>query len=155
MERESFEDEAIARQLAEGFVAIKVDREELPDVDHVYMSALQALSGHGGWPLNMFLTPDLKPFYGGTYFPPKAKHGMPSFADVLRGVREAWTQRRADVEQTAQELLEHVRAGACHDVRRLTHSYKATSQLMRRFDRTYGGFGTTPKFSKRRYCNIY
>ena len=120
MERESFEDEAIARQLAEGFVAIKVDREELPDVDHVYMSALQALSGHGGWPLNMFLTPDLKPFYGGTYFPPRAKHGMPSFADVLRGVREAWTQRRADVEQTAQELLEHVRAGACHDVRRLT-----------------------------------
>ena len=87
MERESFEDEAIARQLAEGFVAIKVDREELPDVDHVYMSALQALSGHGGWPLNMFLTPDLKPFYGGTYFPPKAKHGMPSFADVLRGAR--------------------------------------------------------------------
>ena len=91
MERESFEDEAIARQLAEGFVAIKVDREELPDVDHVYMSALQALSGHGGWPLNMFLTSDLKPFYGGTYFPPKAKHGTYSFADVLRAVRDAWT----------------------------------------------------------------
>ncbi|HVG04462.1 MAG TPA: thioredoxin domain-containing protein [Burkholderiaceae bacterium] len=147
MERESFEDDAIAGQLAEGFVAIKVDREELPDVDHVYMSALQAMSGHGGWPLNMFLTPDLKPFYGGTYFPPRAKHGMLSFADVLRGVRDAWTQRRTDVEQTARELLEHVRGGSVP--RRATvdniHT-KATSQLMRRFDRTHGGFGTSPKF---------
>ena len=147
MERESFEDDAIARQLADGFIAIKVDREELPDVDHVYMSALQAMSGHGGWPLNMFLTPDLKPFYGGTYFPPRAKHGMPSFADVLRGVREAWSQRRADVEQHAQELLEHVRAGGLPQRATVTNIHtKATSQLMRRFDRTHGGFGTTPKF---------
>ena len=147
MERESFEDEAIARQLADGFVAIKVDREELPDVDHVYMSALQALTGQGGWPLNIFLTSDLKPFYGGSYFPPRAKHGMPSFADVLRAVREAWTQRRADIEQHAQALLEHVRTGdaprpaTVDDVHR-----KAISQLARRFDRTYGGFGTAPKF---------
>ena len=147
MERESFEDDAIARQLAEGFIAIKVDREELPDVDHVYMSALQAMSGHGGWPLNMFLTLDLKPFYGGTYFPPRAKHGMPSFADVLRGVRGAWTQRRADVEQTAQELLEHVRAGSVPPRATVDNLHtKATAQLMRRFDRTHGGFGTTPKF---------
>ena len=147
MERESFEDEAIARQLADGFVAIKVDREELPDVDHVYMSALQALTGHGGWPLSIFLTSDLKPFYGGAYFPARSKQGIPSFADVLRAVREAWTQRRADIEQQAQALLEHVRTGdvprpaTVDDVHR-----KAISQLARRFDRTYGGFGTAPKF---------
>ena len=148
MERESFEDEAIARQLADGFVAIKVDREELPDVDHVYMSALQALTGHGGWPLNIFLTPDLKPFFGGTYFPPRTKPGVLSFADVLHAVRDAWMQRRADIEQHAQGLLEHVRAG---DVPRRAATIddahtKAISQLARRFDRTYGGFGTAPKF---------
>src|SRR5213594_3507791 len=89
MERESFEDEALARQLAEGFVAIKVDREELPDIDHVYMSALQAISGHGGWPMNMFLTPQLKPFFGGTYFPPRSRPGLPGFSELLAVVREA------------------------------------------------------------------
>ncbi|HET9024729.1 MAG TPA: thioredoxin domain-containing protein, partial [Burkholderiaceae bacterium] len=98
MERESFEDEALARQLNAGFVAIKVDREELPDVDHVYMSALQALTGRGGWPMNMFLTPQLKPFFGGSYFPPDRRHGLPGFPEVLAAVREAWTARRADVE---------------------------------------------------------
>src|SRR5439155_21647453 len=111
MERESFEDEALARQLAEGFVAIKVDREELPDIDHVYMSARQAISGHGGLPMNMFLTPQLKPFFGGTYFPPRSRPGLPGFSELLAVVREAWTQRRAQIEEQAQQLLEHVRAG--------------------------------------------
>ena len=91
MERESFEDEAIASQLGAGFVAIKVDREELPDVDHVYMSALQAMTGRGGWPMNMFLTPQLKPFFGGSYFPPSRRHGLLSFSEVLDAVSEAWT----------------------------------------------------------------
>src|SRR5512145_2749876 len=109
MERESFEDEAIARQLCAGFVAIKVDREELPDVDHVYMSALQALTGRGGWPMNMFLTPQLKPFFGGSYFPPRPRHGLPSFPDILAAVSEAWTHRRDEVEQQADALLAHVR----------------------------------------------
>ena len=148
MERESFEDPSIAALLADGFVAIKVDREELPDVDHVYMSALQALTGHGGWPMNMFLTPALAPFHGGSYFPPRPRHGLPAFADVLRGVRAAWTTRRADVEQQAQTLLDHLRSGlppptgqpadGLHD--------RAITELQRRFDRAHGGFGSAPKF---------
>ncbi len=108
MERESFKDETVARQLAEGFIAIKVDREELPDVDHVYMSALQALNDRGGWPMNMFLTPQLSPFFGGTYFPPRRRPGMPRFSDVLAKVREAWHQRRAELEQQARQLLARV-----------------------------------------------
>jgi len=148
MERESFEDEAIARQLAHGFVAIKVDREELPDVDHVYMTALQALSGHGGWPMNMFLTPQLAPFYGGTYYPPRPRHGLPSFADILRAVREAWTTRRAELEAQAQSLLEHLRQGTAPPRRTLSggHHERAVEQLARQFDAVHGGFGSAPKF---------
>lgn len=149
MERESFEDEAIARQLAEGFVAIKVDREELPDVDHVYMGALQALSGHGGWPMNMFLTPQLAPFFGGTYFPPQPRRGMASFSEVLAAVREAWLARREEVEQQAQELLEHLRSGtapAPRDAASKDLHSRAVAQLAQRFDETHGGFGRAPKF---------
>jgi uncharacterized protein YyaL (SSP411 family) len=149
MERESFEDEAIARQLAEGFVAIKVDREELPDVDHVYMTALQALAGRGGWPMNMFLTPQLVPFHGGTYFPPAPRHGLPAFADVLRAVHEAWRTRRAEIEQQAQTLLEHVRAGGAavaHPTPVDNVHARAIAHLARRFDSENGGFGTAPKF---------
>jgi uncharacterized protein YyaL (SSP411 family) len=148
MERESFEDEAIARQLDDGFIAIKVDREELPDVDHVYMSALQALTGHGGWPMNMFLTPQLKPFFGGSYFPPRARYGLLSFSEVLAAVREAWTTRRAEVEQQADALLAQIREGfaaAPHRPAGRLHD-QAVTQLARRFDETYGGFGSAPKF---------
>ena len=148
MERESFEDPALARQLADGFVAIKVDREELPDVDHVYMSALQALTGRGGWPMNMFLTPQLVPFFGGTYFPPRPRPGLSSFSEVLAAVREAWIHRRADIEQQAQSLLEHVRRGStlvsrapADDLHR-----RAVAEIARRFDATHGGFGRAPKF---------
>ncbi|WP_280152192.1 thioredoxin domain-containing protein [Piscinibacter sp. XHJ-5] len=148
MERESFEDEAIARQLADGFVAIKVDREELPDVDHVYMSALQALSGHGGWPMNMFLTPKLAPFFGGTYFPPQPRRGMASFSDVLAAVREAWLARRDEIEQQAGELLAHIRSGAAPAPRQAADDLHArtVAQLAQRFDDTHGGFGRAPKF---------
>ena len=148
MERESFEDPALARQLADGFVAIKVDREELPDVDHVYMNALQALTGRGGWPMNMFLTPQLVPFFGGTYFPPRPRPGLSSFSEVLAAVREAWIHRRADIEQQAQSLLEHVRRGStlvsrapADDLHR-----RAVAEIARRFDATHGGFGRAPKF---------
>jgi uncharacterized protein YyaL (SSP411 family) len=148
MERESFEDEAIARQLAEGFVAIKVDREELPDVDHVYMTALQALTRHGGWPMNMFLTPQLAPFYGGTYFPPQPRHGLPSFADILRAVREAWTTRRSDIETQARSLLDHLRQGTPAPSRAPTSGQhtRAVEQLAQQFDATHGGYGSAPKF---------
>ena len=98
MERESFENEATAALLNDGFVAIKVDREERPDLDSIYMDAVQQMTGQGGWPMSVFLTPDGKPFYGGTYFPDQARHGLPSFSDVLRGVAEAWRERRAEVE---------------------------------------------------------
>ncbi len=150
MERESFEDEALAHVLANGFVAIKVDREELPDVDHVYMSALQALTGHGGWPMNMFLTPQLEPFYGGSYFPPTARHGLPSFAEVLHAVSAAWNSRRDELAGQARTLVEHVRAqgapqgGAAAPASRLHAS--ATATIAKSFDEDYGGFGSAPKF---------
>ena len=127
MEREGFEDEVIARQLAEGFVAIKVDREELPDVDHVYMSALQTLTGQGGWPMNMFLTPRLEPFFGGTYFPPQPRRGMPSFSQVLAAVREAWLQSRAEIEDQARGLMAHVQAGTAAARRRTTRGRRRAS----------------------------
>jgi uncharacterized protein YyaL (SSP411 family) len=148
MERESFEDEALARQLAEGFVAIKVDREELPDVDHVYMSALHALGAHGGWPMNMFLTPQLAPFFGGTYFPPQPRHGLSSFSQLLSAVRQAWLQRRADIEAQAQALLEHVRSGTTIAPRAPADDLheRAVAEFARRFDETHGGFGRAPKF---------
>ena len=149
MEREGFEDEVIARQLAEGFVAIKVDREELPDVDHVYMSALQTLTGQGGWPMNMFLTPRLEPFFGGTYFPPQPRRGMPSFSQVLAAVREAWLQSRAEIEDQARGLMAHVQAGTAAARRRPADHrlhHHALARLAERFDTLHGGFGTAPKF---------
>ena len=105
MERESFEDEATAADLREGFVAIKVDREERPDLDHVYMTAVQAMTGSGGWPMSVFLTPEGKPFYGGTYFPNEPRHGMPSFRDVLAGVRRAWREERTEVEASGTRIV--------------------------------------------------
>src|SRR6187551_1660223 len=98
MERESFEDEETAALMNELFVNVKVDREERPDLDAIYMSAVQAMTGHGGWPMTVFLTPSGLPFYGGTYFPPDDRQGMPSFQRVLRSVAEAFAQRRGDVE---------------------------------------------------------
>ena len=148
MERESFEDVGLARQLADGFVTIKVDREELPDVDHVYMSALQALTGRGGWPMNMFLTPQLRAFFGGTYFPPRPRQGTASFSEVLAAVREAWAHRRGDIEREAQRLLDLVRRGTTLTARASADDMhrRAVAQFALRFDATRGGFGSAPKF---------
>src|SRR5919107_1035504 len=104
MERESFEDEATAKLMNEWFVCVKVDREERPDVDGVYMQAVQAMTGHGGWPMTVFLTPDGRPFYGGTYFPPDDRPGMPSFRRVLASVSDAFRTRRAEVGKSAESI---------------------------------------------------
>ncbi len=108
MERESFEDERTARLMNESFVCVKVDREERPDVDALYMEAVQGMTGHGGWPLNVFLTPDGLPFYGGTYFPPQERPGMPSFTQVLLAVAEAWEERGEEIQASGEQLRERL-----------------------------------------------
>ena len=108
MAHESFEDPETAAVMNDLFVNIKVDREERPDVDAIYMDAVQALSGHGGWPMTVFLTPDGRPFYAGTYFPKEERHGMPSFRRVLRAISDAWNNRRDDVEEQAAGLTASV-----------------------------------------------
>src|SRR5512147_1280490 len=111
MERESFENEEIAALMNDLFVNIKVDREERPDVDQIYMQAVQAMTGHGGWPMTVFLTPEGVPFYGGTYFPPVDRHGMPAFPRLLHSVAEAYRSRRVDVAESGRQLLEEMRQG--------------------------------------------
>ena len=105
MERESFEDPATAAELNRDFVPIKVDREERPDLDQVYMAAVQAMTGGGGWPMSVFLTPDGRPFYGGTYFPDTPRHGLPSFRQVLAGVARAYREERAEIEKSSSSLV--------------------------------------------------
>ncbi|HUG93958.1 MAG TPA: thioredoxin domain-containing protein [Planctomycetaceae bacterium] len=150
MEHESFEDPAIAELMNRWFVNVKVDREERPDLDQIYMNAVIALSGHGGWPMSVFLTPELKPFFGGTYWPPHSRMGMPGFRDILQKVREAWESRRPDVDRGADELTavvagmglprgEPARLGA-------PVLEQALRALLRSADRQYGGFGGAPKF---------
>src|SRR5512146_2877978 len=104
MERESFEDASLAEFLNRHFVSIKVDREERPDVDKIYMTFVQAMTGQGGWPLNVFLTPDLKPFYGGTYWPPENQYGRPGFRSVLQQVQQAWTEKQEQIAHSAAEM---------------------------------------------------
>src|SRR6516225_5564537 len=108
MERESFENEAIARQMNENFVPVKVDREERPDLDQIYMDAVQILTGRGGWPLTVFLTPDGKPFYGGTYFPPEDRHGIAGFSRVLTAIADAYRDRPAEVQENVERLTEAI-----------------------------------------------
>ena len=110
MEHESFEDAQTAALMNEHFVNVKVDREERPDLDAVYMDAVVTLTGHGGWPMTVFLTPEGEPFFGGTYFPPAPRHGLPSFRQVLEAVAQAYRERRAEVAQSARQLVEAVRA---------------------------------------------
>ena len=112
MEHESFEDPLTARVMNERFVSIKVDREERPDLDSIYMDAVVSLTGQGGWPMTVFLTPAGEPFFGGTYFPPEPRHGLPSFKQVLLSVAEAWDEKRDEVERSAAHLAEHIRSGA-------------------------------------------
>ena len=151
MEHESFESEAIARVLNDNFVAIKVDREERPDLDQIYMNAVQMLTGHGGWPMSVFLTPELKPFYGGTYWPPHSSRGMPGFDQILAAVIDAWKNRREQTLNAAEQLtgeLQNVGDVAGGDASALNIELidTAVSQLRRTFDNTYGGFGQAPKF---------
>ena len=155
MEHESFESESIAELINAHFVSIKVDREERPDLDQIYMNAVQLMTGRGGWPMSMFLTPTLEPFYGGTYFPPTAKMGMPGFDDVLRGVNDAWTNRREQAVEQAGKLTEAIRdmgrRGSGGDTEggdslSLELQHNAVAHLERSFDFTYGGFGGEPKF---------
>src|SRR4029079_59761 len=112
MEHESFEDAAVAAALNRDFISIKVDREERPDVDRVYMTLVQATTGAGGWPMSVFLTPDLKPFFGGTYFPPTQRWGMPGFDQILTAVADAWQNRRAQAVEQAAELTKHLQQAA-------------------------------------------
>src|SRR5881275_1268579 len=112
MEHESFEDDATAALMNEHFVCVKVDREERPDVDSIYMEAVVALTGHGGWPMTVFLTPGGEPFYGGTYYPPEPRHGLPSFRQILDAVAEAYRERPTDVARSAGQLVEAIRRGS-------------------------------------------
>ena len=150
MERESFEDEATAEQLNRDFVAIKVDREERPDLDDVYMAAVQALTGSGGWPMSVFLTPELEPFFGGTYFPPDDRHGLPAFRRVLDGVADAYRNRRAEVVAQGAQLARHLRESVAIPAGQqdpgLEMLDRAAARLGASFDAVHGGFGGAPKF---------
>jgi len=150
MERESFENPDIARVMNEGFVNVKVDREERPDVDHIYMQAVQSMTGHGGWPMTVFLTPDGTPFYGGTYFPPQDRHGLPGFPRLLAGIADAWRSRRGEVEQSARELT-----ASLNQTERLRRAstplgeeilFSAFQGVSAQFDEEWGGLGGAPKF---------
>jgi uncharacterized protein YyaL (SSP411 family) len=150
MEHESFEDEETAALMNELFVSIKVDREERPDLDSIYMDAVVALNGHGGWPMTVFLTPEGEPFYGGTYYPPEPRHGLPSFRQTLAATAEAYRERREDVARAAAQLVEAVRRGsdAQPSLEPLSSEilHEAVAGLRRQFDPQWGGFGGAPKF---------
>jgi uncharacterized protein YyaL (SSP411 family) len=149
MERESFEDAETAALMNERFINIKVDREERPDIDQIYMRAVQAMTGRGGWPLTVFLTPDRIPFFGGTYYPPEPQPGMPSFRQVLESISDAWNQSREEVLEGSTRLLTalsetgKVRPGEAAGVHTLA---EARRQLSNQYDATHGGFGRAPKF---------
>jgi uncharacterized protein len=150
MERESFEDERTAQLMNQSFVCVKVDREERPDVDALYMEAVQGMTGHGGWPLNVFLTPEGLPFYGGTYFPPQDRPGMPSFTQVLLAVSEAWSERGEEIRASSEQLRERLAGGAL--LRAAEEPFDegslddAVQKLKASFDTVNGGFGGAPKF---------
>ncbi len=159
MERESFEDEATAEIMNRHFINIKIDREERPDLDHIYMDAVQAMSGSGGWPLNVFLTPDLKPFYGGTYFPPAKAFNRASWKEVLYGVAHAFKERRSEILEQATELTNHLQNAnafgidqsfSVHIPREELFYQKQADDMyeavMKNADRQWGGFGHAPKF---------
>jgi len=157
MEHESFEDEDTAALMNKLFINIKVDREERQDLDEIYMRAVQVMTGHGGWPMTVFLTPELKPFFAGTYFPPENKHGMPSFKRVMLGVAQAWQESRADILESASEITEHISklnsiggaGGASESADLLLDKSvfnKVLDKITTNFDPKWGGFGGAPKF---------
>jgi uncharacterized protein YyaL (SSP411 family) len=152
MEHESFEDAAIADVLSRYFVSIKVDREERPDVDRVYMTFVQMTTGSGGWPMSVWLTPALEPFYGGTYFPPTARWGRPGFVEVLEEIARIWRDERGRVEQSAGTIVERLRsvrgprgAGSVPGTEVLDRN---VGEFASSFDHRRGGFGGAPKFPR-------
>ena len=155
MEKESFENEAVAKQMNENFINIKIDREERPDLDHIYMDAVQAMTGSGGWPLNVFLTPGAKPFYGGTYFPPVKAYNRASWTETLQGITEAWNERNNEIESQAENLIVHMRqsnnfghiAESVNDnVFTKENCNLAAENILKQADKEWGGFGKAPKF---------
>jgi uncharacterized protein YyaL (SSP411 family) len=154
MERQCFEVEAIAKEMNDRFINIKVDREERPDIDQLYMTAVQVLTHHGGWPMSVFLTPDLRPFYGGTYFPPTDSQGRPGFVTVLRAIEDAYRNRRADVDRSADQLVNILQQIAKPQAanKAITIDQNFIEKLIQRsvsdYDPTNGGFGSAPKFPR-------
>ena len=152
MAHESFENHEIAALLNQHFICIKVDREERPDIDQIYMTAAQALTGRGGWPLSIFLTPDLKPFYAGTYFPPQRQQGLPAFSDILLSIHQAWQDKQEKVVEAAEQLTAHLQAVPSPKAngQQLDNSItnKALDNLIATFDEQNGGFGNAPKFPR-------
>jgi uncharacterized protein YyaL (SSP411 family) len=154
MEKESFEDETTAKIMNENFINIKIDREERPDLDLIYMDALQAMTGSGGWPLNVFLTPDKKPFYGGTYFPPQRAYNRPSWQETMLGVIQAFRERRHEIDAQAENLTEHLLQSNSFGIQKLAEKEifssgkidEAYQNIMKSADKEWGGFGKAPKF---------
>ncbi|MBS1920238.1 MAG: thioredoxin domain-containing protein [Bacteroidetes bacterium] len=155
MERESFEDEITARIMNENFINIKIDREERPDLDHIYMDAVQAMTGSGGWPLNVFLTPDTKPFYGGTYFPPRRAYNRPSWQEVLQNVALAYKQKRNEIDAQAENLTTHlIQANSIGSnintnidiLLKKENVVEIFENIIKSADKVWGGFGKAPKF---------
>ncbi|TMM02907.1 MAG: thioredoxin domain-containing protein, partial [Actinobacteria bacterium] len=150
MERESFEDAATARAMNESFVCVKVDREERPDVDALYMEAVQAMTGQGGWPLNVFCTPEQVPFYGGTYFPPDQRFGLPSWRQVLAAVADAWERERDRIRAGSEQVAARLQGAAA--LRPSEAPFEpaaldlAVAALREAYDPEWGGFGGAPKF---------
>src|SRR4051812_45305267 len=163
MAHESFEDDAIAKILNEHFVPVKVDREERPDVDKVYMAYVQALTGHGGWPLSAWLTPELKPFYGGTYFPPEDRHGRPGFPAILGAIANGWKTEREKLVAEGERVLAALRDHHLGEKPRLEQPLavaggeafeKCFQYFYENFDATNGGFGGAPKFPRASNLNF-
>jgi hypothetical protein len=149
MAHESFEDEQVAQLLNKNFISIKVDREELPEIDHVYMSVCQAMTGRGGWPLTIIMTPDKEPFFAGTYFPKNGRFGRPGMMELLPSIAEAWKNRRAELVQSAEKINEYlVKSNTKELGTPLSKSIlkETYSQFVNRYDKNHGGFGTQPKF---------
>ncbi|MGA7194171.1 MAG: thioredoxin domain-containing protein [Anaerolineales bacterium] len=150
MAHESFEDPAVAASMNEYFICIKVDREERPDLDSIYMQATQAMTGSGGWPMSVFLTPDLHPFYAGTYFPPTARYNMPSFRDILSGLANAWEKDRGEIDRVGNQLVQHLQQASSIENKSVDLSQESLNQIttaiLDNYDWGYGGWGAAPKF---------
>jgi uncharacterized protein len=155
MEKESFENEETAKQMNASFINIKIDREERPDLDHVYMDAVQAIAGNGGWPLNVFLTPEAKPFYGGTYFPPVRAFNRSSWPEVLTAIAQSWVEKKNEIEAQAENLIDHLQKANDFGKALLTpdntlftkeNCQLITENVLKQADTEWGGFGKAPKF---------